>query len=37
MKLRMSDIDLMLDIILDYYNHFERDDNPQWYDKVRET
>ena len=34
MKLRKSDIDLMLDIILDYHHYFERADNPTWYDKV---
>lgn len=34
MKLRKSDIYLMLEVISDYYNHFEREDNPSWYDKV---
>lgn len=34
MKLRKSDIDLMLDIILDYHNYFEKSDNPTWYDEV---
>ena len=34
MKIRFSDIDLMLDIIMDYQNHFSREDNEEWYDEV---
>ena len=34
MKIRFSDIDLMLDIIMDYHYHFSREDNEEWYDKV---
>lgn len=34
MKIRFSDIDLMLDVIMDYHYHFSREDNEEWYDKV---
>ena len=34
MKLKVSDIDLMLDIILDYYNYWEKEDCEEWYGKV---
>ena len=34
MKIRFSDIDLMLDIIMDYQNHFSREDNEEWHDEV---
>ena len=34
MKIRFSDIDLILDIIMDYQNHFSREDNEEWYDEV---
>lgn len=34
MKIKLSDINLMLDIIFDYTQYFEREDNEQWYDKV---
>lgn len=34
MKIKLSDINLMLDIIFDYTQYFEREDNEQWYDEV---
>lgn len=34
MKIKFSDIDLMLDVISDYFFHFDREDNEEWYDKV---
>ena len=34
MKLKLSDINLMLDIIFDYKQYFERKDNEVWYDEV---
>lgn len=34
MKIKLSDISLMLDIIFDYTQYFEREDNEKWYDEV---
>ena len=34
MKIRFSDIDLILDIIMDYQNQFSREDNEEWHDEV---
>lgn len=34
MKIKLSDINLMLDIIFDYTQYFEREDNEKWYDEV---
>ena len=34
MKVKLSDINLMLDIIFDYKQYFERKDNEVWYDEV---
>lgn len=34
MKIKLSDINLMLDIIFDYRQYFEREDNEEWYNEV---
>ena len=36
MKIKKSDLDFMLDIILCYQEYFERDDNEEFYDEVEE-